>query len=130
MLFRSKLTSAEDKLAKQQEILADVKSKQPSALQKAGQMTSGKVAAKALGVVSGAATGLSAMEAIEKFKAGDYSGAVLPTLEATFGVMSMLPPAHPVLLALRGLGNIGGAALATYELGKLGKEKLIDKPQE
>ena len=62
--------------------------------------------------------------------AGDYSGAVLPTLEATFGVMSMLPPAHPVLLALRGLGNIGGAALATYELGKLGKEKLIDKPQE
>jgi hypothetical protein len=125
-----KLTSAEDKLAKQQEILADVKSKQPSALQKAGQMTSGKVAAKALGVISGAATGMSAMEAIDRIKKGDYTGAVLPTLEAAFGVMSMLPPAHPVLLALRGLGNVGGSALLTYELGKAGKERFLDKPQE
>jgi hypothetical protein len=74
-----------------------------------------KVAPKVLGVVSGAATGMAAMEAIDRFKKGDYTGAVLPTLEATFGVMSMLPPAHPVLLALRGLGTVGGAALLGYE---------------
>lgn len=93
-------------------------------LQKLGAATA-KVAPKALGVISGAATGLSAMEAIEKFKAGDYSGAVLPTLEATFGVMSMLPPAHPVLLALRGLGTAGGAALAGYE----GYKAIKGEPQ-
>ena len=93
-------------------------------LQKLGAATA-KVAPKALGVISGAATGLSAMEAIEKFKKGDYSGAVLPTLEATFGVMSLLPPAHPVLLALRGLGTAGGAALAGYE----GYKALKGEPQ-
>jgi hypothetical protein len=86
----------------------------PGALGQVGAFTA-KVAPKAIGVISGAATGLSAMEAIDKFKKGDYSGAVLPTLEATFGVMSMLPPAHPVLLALRGLGTLGGTALAGYE---------------
>ena len=88
-------------------------------LGKTGEITA-KVAPKALGVVSGAATGMAAMEAIERFKAGDYSGAVLPTLEATFGVMSMLPPAHPVLAALRGLGTIGGGALLGYEAYKYG----------
>jgi hypothetical protein len=86
----------------------------PGALSQLGGATA-KVAPKALGVISGAATGMAAMEAIEKFKQGDYSGAVLPTIEATFGVMSMLPPAHPILLALRGLGTAGGAALLGYE---------------
>lgn len=88
-------------------------------LGKTGEMTA-KVAPKVLGVVSGAATGMAAMEAIERFKAGDYTGAVLPTLEATFGVMSMLPPAHPVLAALRGLGTLGGGALLGYEAYKYG----------
>lgn len=94
-------------------------------LGKTGAMTA-KAAPKVLGVVSGAATGMAAMEAIERFKAGDYSGAVLPTLEATFGVMSMLPPAHPVLLALRGLGTLGGGALLGYEAYKYGTR---EKPQ-
>lgn len=83
-------------------------------LGKTGAATA-KIAPRALGVVSGAATGMAAMEAIDRFKKGDYTGAVIPTLEATFGVMSMLPPAHPVLAALRGLGTIGGAALLGYE---------------
>ena len=86
----------------------------PGALSQLGGATA-KVAPKVLGVISGAATGMAAMEAIDKFKQGDYSGAVLPTLEATFGVMSMLPPSHPILLALRGLGTAGGAALMGYE---------------
>jgi len=86
----------------------------PGVLGQVGAATA-KVAPKALGVISGAATGMAAMDAIEKFKQGDYSGAVLPTLEATFGVMSMLPPAHPILMALRGLGTAGGAALLGYE---------------
>lgn len=86
----------------------------PGAFGQVGAATA-KVAPKVLGVISGAATGMAAMEAIEKFKQGDYSGAVLPTLEATFGVMSMLPPSHPILLALRGIGTVGGLGLAGYE---------------
>ena len=121
---------AERKLAKKQEILADVESKKPGALQKTGLATTGKVASKVAGVLSGAGTGMAAYEAIEKAKAGDYSGAVLPTLEAVFGVMSMIPPFHPLAIAARGLGNIGGAALGAYELGKAGKERFIDQPQE
>lgn len=97
-----------------QQALRRAEGTKPGALAKLGGATA-KVAPKALGVISGAATGMAAMEAIEKFKQGDYSGAVLPTLEATFGVMSMLPPAHPILLALRGLGTAGGAALLGYE---------------
>lgn len=96
----------------------------PGALGQIGAATA-KVAPKALGVISGAATGMAAMEAIDKFKQGDYSGAVLPTLEATFGVMSMLPPAHPILLALRGLGTVGGTALAGYE----GYKAVRSEPQ-
>ena len=93
-------------------------------LQKVGAATA-KVAPKALGVISGAATGMSAAEAIDRYKKGDISGAVLSTLEATFGVMSMLPPAHPILLALRGLGTVGGAGLAAYE----GYRALKGEPQ-
>jgi hypothetical protein len=97
-----------------QQALQRAEAVKPGALSQLGSATA-KVAPKALGVISGAATGMAAMEAIEKFKQGDYSGAVLPTLEATFGVMSMLPPAHPILLALRGLGTAGGTALLGYE---------------
>jgi hypothetical protein len=97
-----------------QQALERAESAKPGVFGQVGAATA-KVAPKALGVISGAATGMAAMEAIEKFKQGDYSGAVLPTLEATFGVMSMLPPAHPILLALRGIGTVGGLGLAGYE---------------
>lgn len=99
----------------------------PGALGQVGAFTA-KVAPKALGVISGAATGMAAMEAIDRFKKGDYSGAVLPTLEAAFGVMSMLPPYNPVTLALRGLGTVGGTALAGYEGYKAYKGE--PQPQE
>lgn len=93
-------------------------------LQRVGAATA-KVAPKALGVISGAATGMSAAEAIDRYKKGDVGGAVLSTLEATFGVMSMLPPAHPILLALRGLGTVGGLGLGVYE----GYRALKGEPQ-
>lgn len=93
----------------------------PGALGQVGAATA-KIAPKALGVISGAATGMAAAEAIDRIKQGDYSGAVLPTIEATFGIMSMLPPGHPILLLLRGIGTVGGTALGAYELGKAGKE--------
>jgi hypothetical protein len=97
-----------------QQALDRAKEAQPGGLQKVGAATA-KIAPKALGVISGAATGMSAAEAIDRYKKGDIGGAVLSTLEATFGVMSMLPPAHPVLLALRGLGTVGGLGLGAYE---------------
>jgi hypothetical protein len=96
------------------EALKRAQEAQPGALARVGEATA-KVAPKALGVISGAATGMSAYEAIERYKKGDVSGAVLSTLEATMGVLSMLPPAHPVLAALRGIGTVGGLGLAAYE---------------
>lgn len=97
-----------------QQALERAKDAQPGGLAKVGEATA-KIAPKALGVISGAATGMSAAEAIDRYKKGDVGGAVLSTLEATFGVMSMLPPAHPILMALRGLGTVGGLGLGAYE---------------
>lgn len=88
---------------------------------KTGEMTA-KIAPKALGVISGVATGMAAEEAFRRFKKNDYSGAVLPTIEALLGVMSMIPPYHPIAIMARGIGTIGGTALGVYELGKAGKE--------
>jgi len=96
------------------EALERAKQAKPGLISQAGALTA-KTYPKALGVLSGAATGMSSAEAIERYKKGDYSGAVLSTLEATFGVMSMLPPGNPILLALRGLGTVGGLGLGAYE---------------
>ena len=110
------------------EALKRAQTAQPGALARVGEATA-KVAPKALGVISGAATGMSAYEAIERYKKGDISGAVLSTLEATMGVLSMLPPAHPVLAALRGIGTIGGAGLAAYEGYRAVKGDQNPQPQ-
>ncbi len=92
----------------------------PGLISQAGALTA-KTYPKALGVLSGAATGMSSAEAIDRYKKGDYSGAVLSTLEATFGVMSMLPPGNPILLAMRGLGTVGGLGLGAYEVYRANK---------
>lgn len=62
-------------------------------------------------VIAGAGTGLSINEAIERYKKGDYSGAVLGTIEAALGTMSMTPPVGPMGLAAKGIGTAGGLAM-------------------
>lgn len=96
-------------------------------LSKAGEFTA-KTSPKVFGLISGAATGMSAYEAIDRYKQGDYSGAVLPTLEALMGAMSMIPPTNPLFLALRGIGTVGGLGLAGY--GGYRAIKGEPKPEE
>lgn len=88
--------------------------------------TTAKIAPKALGVLSGAATGYTLADAVNEWnkaystyeRTGEFppiGQAVTRTLEAGFGVMSMLPPAHPLLAALRFIGTVGGGAMLGYE---------------
>lgn len=62
--------------------------------------------------LGGVGTALSLQDAIERYKAGDTSEAVLSAIEAAFGGMSMLPPVNPFFLAAKGVGAVGGLGLA------------------
>jgi hypothetical protein len=61
--------------------------------------------------LAGAGTAMSIDEAIDRYKKGDYSGAVLGTIEAAFGAMSMTPPVGPVGMAAKGIGTVGGLGM-------------------
>jgi hypothetical protein len=61
--------------------------------------------------LAGAGTAMSIDEAIDRYKKGDYSGAVLGTIEAAFGAMSMTPPVGPVGMAVKGIGTAGGLGM-------------------
>ena len=78
--------------------------------QRTGEVTA-RAAPRALGVAAGAGVALSAEEALARYHAGDYSGMVLPTLEAVFGSLSLIPPIGPVAAGARGVGMIGSGAL-------------------
>jgi Mannosyl-glycoprotein endo-beta-N-acetylglucosaminidase len=95
------------------------------ALAQAGATTA-KIAPRALGVLTGAATGYTLADAVNEWnkaytsyqKTGEFpplEKAVVRTLEAGFGAMSMLPPASPVTAALRFIGTVGGLGMLGYE---------------
>jgi hypothetical protein len=83
--------------------------------------------------LSGAGTALSIDEAIDRYKKGDYSGAVLGTIEAAFGALSMTPPVGPAGMAAKGIGTVGGLGmipvwLAHEYFGKKGA--WAEEPQQ
>ena len=95
------------------------------ALAQAGATTA-KIAPRALGVLTGAATGYTLADAVNEWnkayasyqntgKFPPLEKAVVRTLEAGFGAMSMLPPASPVTAALRFIGTVGGLGMLGYE---------------
>lgn len=97
----------------------------PGGLAKAGEATA-KIAPKALGVVSGALTGYTLADAVNEWNkayntyksTGEFpplGDAVTRTIEAGFGVMSMLPPYSPLTAGLRFIGTVGGLGMAGYE---------------
>ena len=103
--------------------------------------TTAKIAPKALGVLSGAATGYTLADAVNEWnkayntyqRTGEFpplGTAVTRTIEAGFGAMSMLPPAHPLLAALRFIGTVGGLGMAGYEGYKAvrGDEEPVTAP--
>lgn len=96
-------------------------------------VASRKLLGPLLGGLAGVGTAMSVDEAIKRYRAGDYSGAVMPTLEAAFGAMSMVPPVGP-LAAVKGLGTAGGLGLMGIEGGKAAydylKRKLREREEE
>jgi hypothetical protein len=70
---------------------------------------------------------MSYQEALERYKAGDTSEAVLKTLEAGAATAAVVPPAGKKLTKVRGAGVLGGLGLGTYELGR---RLLKDAPPE
>jgi hypothetical protein len=65
-----------------------------------------------LGALGGLGTGLSFADAVERYKQGDRTGAVLSALEGGFSAASMVPPFNPATAAVRGIGTVGGLSLA------------------
>ena len=70
---------------------------------------------------------MSYQEALERYKAGDTSEAVLKALEAGAATAAVVPPAGKKLTKVRGAGVLGGLGLGTYELGR---RLLKDAPPE
>jgi hypothetical protein len=70
---------------------------------------------------------MSYQQALERYKAGDTSEAVLKALEAGAATAAVVPPAGKPLTKVRGAGVLGGLGLGTYELGR---RLLKDAPPE
>mgnify|MGYP003647292280 CR=1 FL=1 len=92
-------------------------------------VASTKMGALPRAVVGGGAGYIGVMsyqEALERYKAGDTSEAVLKALEAGAATAAMVPPAGKAATKVRGAGVVGGLGLGAYELGK----RLLRPPQE
>jgi len=100
----------------------------PGIFSRAGDFTA-KASPKIFGILSGAATGYTATEAwnewnkaIDTFKKTGtmppISDAVVRTLEAFFGGLSMVPPRPGPFLIARGVGTLGGLGMLGYEVLK------------
>lgn len=95
--------------------------------QRLGSMIGGsKMLGTALGGLGAAGTYLSIDEAIRRYNAGDYSGMVIPTLEAAFGAMSLMPAWNPITAGIKGVGTLGSMGLGALELGKYMHNKMKD----
>jgi len=129
-----KVAEEEAKTRIAQEAAERAKASKVGALSQIGSnVASRKLLGPLLGGLAGVGTAMSVDEAIKRYRAGDYSGAVMPTLEAAFGAMSMVPPVGP-LAAVKGLGTAGGLGLMGIEGGKAAydylKRKLREREEE
>ena len=133
--MEQRLAQEQARLRMAQEAAQRAKAAELSPMARTGvRIGSSKILNPLLGGLGAAATVMSADEAMRRFKAGDYSGAVLPTLEAAFGAMSMAPPVTPLTAAIKGLGTVGGLTLAGFELSRDGydymKKMLAERDAE
>ena len=110
----AKLETAQISARTAQQTAKEAAAAQPSGLTMATREAGRRFAEKApiIGNVLGAAGAtLSADEAIERYKKGDYSGAVLGTIEAALNTASMAPPTSPLGLAAKGVGTVGSLGM-------------------
>jgi hypothetical protein len=93
----------------------------------AGSAKMGVVPRTIVGAGAGLAGVMSYQEALDRFKAGDTSEAVLKALEAGSAGAMLVPPATKGLQRIRGAGTIGAGTLGAFELGR---RLLRDRPEE
>jgi hypothetical protein len=93
----------------------------------AGSAKIGALPRAGVGAGAGYLGVMSYQEALERYKAGDTSEAVLKALEAGAATAAVVPPAGKKLTKVRGAGVLGGLGLGTYELGR---RLLKDAPPE
>jgi len=72
----------------------------------------------ALGAAAGAAGVMSLQEALERYKAGDTSEAVLKTIQAGSAAAMLTPPLGKNLSRIRKAGGLGAVGSFGYELGR------------
>jgi uncharacterized coiled-coil protein SlyX len=101
----------EQSIADKALLLSQAEAKTPGLLSRFGYAV-GKLPYKVGQIASGAGTGMSAAEAINRFNAGDFTGGVINTIESAFAAMSMVP--HP---ATRAVGTVGGLAMLPVSVG-------------
>lgn len=116
-------TKAQERLAVAEQAIE--RAPKPGTLARAGEATA-RIAPRALGVLSGAATGYTLADALNEWnnaydtwkQTGQFpplEAPIVRTLEAGFGVMSMLPPYSPLTAGLRAIGMAGGLGMMGYE---------------
>jgi hypothetical protein len=110
----SKLETAQISARTAQQTAKEAAAAQPGALTMAAREAGRRFSEKlpVIGNVLGAAGAtLSTQEAVDRYKQGDYSGAVLGTIEAALNTASMAPPTSPASLAIKGLGAVGSIGM-------------------
>lgn len=110
----AKLETAQISARTAQQTAKEAAAAQPSGLTMAAREAGRRFSEKLpiIGNVLGAAGAtLSADEAVERYKQGDYSGSVLGAIEAALNAASMAPPTSPASLAVKGVGAVGSIGM-------------------
>jgi hypothetical protein len=110
----AKLETAQISARTAQQTAKEAAEAQPSALKMATREAGRRFAEKApiIGnTLAAAGATLSADEAVERYKKGDFSGMVLGTIEAALNAASMAPPTSPAGLMTKGVGTVGSLGM-------------------
>jgi hypothetical protein len=105
----------------------------PGAVSSAAQVAgSGRYVPKLVGALSGMGAAMNAGEAAERYSKGDISGSALSAVGAGLDAASMLPlRPNPRMLAIKGIGTIGGLAhpfvMAGHDYFKPSVVKMLEK---
>jgi hypothetical protein len=110
----AKLETAQISARTAQKVAKEAADAQPGGLTTFARETGKKFAEKfpMIGNTLGAAgAAMSVDEAVKRANDGDYSGAVLSTIEAALNAASIAPPTSPLGLAVKGVGSAGSLAM-------------------
>jgi len=110
----SKLETARINASTAKQAAREAAEAKPGTLTMIGREAGRRFAEKApiIGNVLGAVGAtLSTDEAVNRYKQGDYSGAVLGAIEAALNTASMAPPTSPAGLLTKGVGSVGSLGM-------------------